>query len=157
MRLDNSLIISIFTYSSASWTHTKAQKKRLDAFNTKSPPLHCGRPLVRLRQERLDSYLHRTTPYNDNNPQTSCLRTHVPSTTWHPTIDILVSTPPSTWRRWADQITKDTQLSLSDAVIVTHDIPSWRSLVRNATGLATQVPQVSKHWLMSWLTTGSIC
>ena len=36
MRLYNSLIISIITYSSASWTFTKAQKKRLDAFNTKA-------------------------------------------------------------------------------------------------------------------------
>ena len=36
MRLYNSLIISIITYSSASWTLAKAQKKRLDAFNTKS-------------------------------------------------------------------------------------------------------------------------
>ena len=36
MRLYNSLIISIITYSSASWTNTKAQKKRLDAFNTKT-------------------------------------------------------------------------------------------------------------------------
>ena len=36
MRLYNSLIISIITYSSASWTLTKAQKKRLDAFNTKA-------------------------------------------------------------------------------------------------------------------------
>ena len=36
MHLYNSLIISIITYSSASWTFTKAQKKRLDAFNTKA-------------------------------------------------------------------------------------------------------------------------
>ena len=36
MRLYNSLIISIITYSSASWTLTKAQKKHLDAFNTKA-------------------------------------------------------------------------------------------------------------------------
>ena len=36
MRLYNSLIISIITYSSASWTLTKVQKKRLDAFNTKA-------------------------------------------------------------------------------------------------------------------------
>ena len=36
MRLYNSLIISIITYSSASWTLTKAQKKCLDAFNTKA-------------------------------------------------------------------------------------------------------------------------
>ena len=35
-RLYNSLIISIITYSSASWTLTKAQKKCLDAFNTKA-------------------------------------------------------------------------------------------------------------------------
>ena len=36
MRLYNSLIISIITYSSASWTLTKAQKKHLDAFNAKA-------------------------------------------------------------------------------------------------------------------------
>ena len=36
MRLYNSFIISIITYSSASWTLIKAQKKRLDAFNTKT-------------------------------------------------------------------------------------------------------------------------
>ena len=36
MGLYNSLIISIITYSSGSWTLTKAQKKRLDAFNTKA-------------------------------------------------------------------------------------------------------------------------
>ena len=62
------------------------------------------------------------------------------------TIDILASTPPSSWLRprgrpplrWADQVTKDTQMSLSDAVIATHDRPSWRSLVRDATCPATQ-------------------
>ena len=36
MRLYNLLSISIMTYSSALWTLTKAQKKRLDAFNTKA-------------------------------------------------------------------------------------------------------------------------
>ena len=61
-------------------------------------------------------------------------------------IDILASTPPTSWRRarghpplrWADQIIKDTQMSLSDAVIATQDRPSWRSLVRDATRPATQ-------------------
>ena len=61
-------------------------------------------------------------------------------------IDILASTPPSTWRRprgrpplrWADQIVKDTQMSLSDAVTATQDRSSWRSLVRDATRPATQ-------------------
>ena len=61
-------------------------------------------------------------------------------------IDILASTPPTSWRRprgrpplrWADQIIKDTQMSLSDAVIATQDGPSWRSLVRDATRPATQ-------------------
>ena len=36
LRLYNSLIISIINYSSAPWTLTKAQKKGLDAFNTKA-------------------------------------------------------------------------------------------------------------------------
>ena len=40
--------------------------------------------------------------------------------------------------RWADQITKDTQLSRSAAVLATHDRPSWRSLVRDATCPTTQ-------------------
>ena len=46
-------------------------------------------------------------------------------------IDILTSTPPSSWRRpsgrpplrRADQIIKDTHMSLSDAVTATHDRP----------------------------------
>ena len=61
-------------------------------------------------------------------------------------IDILASTPPSTWHRprgrpplrWAYQIVNDTQLSLSDAVTATQDRTSWRSLVRDATRPATQ-------------------
>ena len=48
-------------------------------------------------------------------------------------IDILASTPPTSWRRargrpplrWADQIIKDTQMSMSDAVIATQDRPSF--------------------------------
>ena len=47
--------------------------------------------------------------------------------------------------RWADQIIKDTQMSLSDAVIATQDRPSWRSLVRDATRPAMkQTKQVSE-------------
>ena len=61
-------------------------------------------------------------------------------------IDILASSPPSTWHRprgrpplrWADQIVNDTQMSLSDAVTATQDRTFWRSLVRDATRPATQ-------------------
>ena len=61
-------------------------------------------------------------------------------------IDTLDSTRPSSWRRprgrqplrWVDQVTKDTKLSQNDAVLATHDISSWRSLVRDATCPATQ-------------------
>ena len=42
--------------------------------------------------------------------------------------------------RWADQILKCTQMSLSDAVTATHDIPSWRSIVGDATCPVTQAP-----------------
>ena len=85
MRLYNSLIISIITYSSASWTLTKAQKKRLDAFNTKALRRIVARPLARLCHERIDSHPHRTTTPNDNNSQitSKCLRTHLPSATRH--------------------------------------------------------------------------
>ena len=85
MRLYNSLIITIITYSSASWTLTKAQKKRLDAFNTKS--------LRRILGVRWYDYVTNASilirtgqpPLNDNNPQTTskCLRTHLPSATRH--------------------------------------------------------------------------
>ena len=88
MRLYNSLIISIITYSSASWTLTKAQKKRLDAFNTKA--------LRRILGVRWYDYVTNASilirtgqppppPLNDNNPQTTskCLRTHLPSATRH--------------------------------------------------------------------------
>ena len=122
MRLYNSLIISIITYSSASWTLTKAQKKRLDAFNTKalrrivgvrwhdyitnaSILIRTGQPslMTTICKLRLSAFGH-----------ICCLQ---PGTQ---AIDILASTPlqHGTTRpplRWADQIVKDTQMSLSDA------------------------------------------
>ena len=71
-------------------------------------------------------------------------------------IDMLTSTPPSSWRRargrprlrWAEQIIKDTHMPLGDAVTATHDMPSWRSLVHDATCPATQAnlsKQVSNY------------
>ena len=148
MRLYNSLIISIIAYSSASWTLTKAQKKRLDAFNTKSLRRIVG---VRWYDDVTNaSILSRT----GQQPLTTTIRKlrlgafgHIcrlqPGTQ---AIDILASTPPSSWRRprgrpplrWADQIVNDTQLSLSDAVTATQDRPTWRSIVRDATCPATQ-------------------
>ena len=148
MRLYNSLIISIITYSSASWTLTKAQKKRLDAFNTKAL-----RRIVGVRWHDFvtnASILIRT----GQPPLTTTIRKLRLSAFGHicrlqpgtQAIDILASTPPSTWHRprgrpplrWADQIVNDTQLSLIDAVTATQDRTSWRSLVRDATRPATQ-------------------
>ena len=83
-------------------------------------------------------------------------------------IDILASTPPSSWRRprgrpplrWADQIVKDMQMSLSDAVTATHDRTSWRSLVRDATRPATQASKQAylRHtvWGMNLPFTGRL-
>ena len=148
MRLYNSLIISIITYSSASWTLTKAQKKRLDAFNTKA--------LRRIVGVRWYDYVTNASILSRTGqpPLTTTIRKlrlgafgHIcrlqPGTQ---AIDILASTPPSSWRRprgrpplrWADQIVNDTQLSLSDAVTATQDRPTWRSIVRDATCPATQ-------------------
>ena len=148
MRLYNSLIISIITYSSASWTLTKAQKKRLDAFNTKA--------LRRIVGVRWYDYVTNASILSRTGqpPLTTTIRKlrlgafgHIcrlqPGTQ---AIDILASTPPSSWRRprgrpplrWADQIINDTQLSLSDAVTATQDRPTWRSIVRDATCPATQ-------------------
>ena len=139
--LDNHLQLSLMdTYQSAEETPRCLQHK--------SPPPHSGRPLARLRHKRIDSHPHRTTTHNDNNSQTtSSAFGHIcrlqPGTQ---AIDILASTPPSTWHRprgrpplrWADQIVNDTQLSLNDAVTATQDRTSWRSLVRDATRPATQ-------------------
>ena len=140
MRLYNSLIISIITYSSASWTLTKAQKKRLDAFNTKD--------LRRIVGVRWYDYVTNASILSriGQPPLTTTIRKlrlgafgHIcrlqPGTQ---AIDILASTPPSSWRRWADQIVNDTQLSLSDAVTGTQDRPTWRSIVRDASCPATQ-------------------
>ena len=138
----------IISHTSASWTLTKAHKKRLDAFNTKalrrivgvrwhdfvtnaSILIRTGQPplMTTIRKLRLSAFGHicRLQPGTQ-------------------AIDILASTPPSTWHRprgrpplrWADQIVNDTQLSLSDAVTATQDRTSWRSLVRDATRPATQ-------------------
>ena len=140
--LDNHLQLSLMdTHQSPEETPRCLQHK--------SPPPHSGRPLVRLRHERINTYPHRTTP-----PLTTTIRKLRLSAFGHicrlqpgtQAIDILASTPPTTWRRprgrpplrWADQIIKDTQMSLCDAVIATQDRPSWRSLVRDATRPATQ-------------------
>ena len=148
MRLYNSLIISIITCSSASWTLTKAQKKRLDAFNTKALRRIVG---VRWHDCVTNASIHIRTGQPSLTTTIRKLRLsafgHIcrlqPATQ---AIDILASTPPSSWirprgrppLRWADQIVKDTQMSTSDAVIATHDRPSWRSLVRDATRPDTQ-------------------
>ena len=138
--LDNHLQLSLMdTHQSPEETPRCLQHK--------NPPPHSGRPLARLRHERINSYPHRKTTPNDNNPKTTskCLRTHLPSATrhsshrhsgLHPT---LIMAPPKGRPplRWADQIVKDGQVS-SDAVTATHDRTSWRSLVRDATRLATQ-------------------
>ncbi len=62
MRLYNSLIISIITYSSASWTLTKAQKKRIVAFNKKAL-----RRIVGVRWH-VTSQTHRFSSAQDNHP-----------------------------------------------------------------------------------------
>ena len=131
MRLYNSLIISIITYSSASWTLTKAQKKRLDAFNTKALRRIVGvrwydyvtnaSILSRTRQPPLTTTIRklRLSAFGHICRLQSCTQA----------IDILASKPPSSWRRprgrpplrWADQIVNDTQMSLSDAVTATHE------------------------------------
>ena len=148
MRLCNSLIISIITYSSASWTLTKAKKKRLDAFNTKA--------LRRIVGVRWHDYVTNASIVicTGQSPLTTKICKLSISAFGHicclqpgtQAIDILASTLPSSWCRsrgrppfrWADQIVKDTQMSLSDAVTETHDRTSWRSLVRDATRPATQ-------------------
>ena len=144
----NSLITSIITYNSASWTVTTAQKKRLNAFNTKA--------LRRIAGVRCYDYITNASIVirTAQPPLTTTIRKlrlgafgHIcrlqPGTQ---AIDILASTSPSSWRRprgrqpfrWADQIIKDTQMSLSDAVTATHDTPSWRSIVRDDTCPAMQ-------------------
>ena len=136
VRLYNSLIISIITYRSASWTLTKAQKKRLDDFNRKA--------IRRIVGVRWHDYVTNASILirTGQPPLTTTIRKLGQSAFGHicrpqpgtQAIDILTSTPPSSWRRprghptlhWADQIVKDTQMSLT----ATHDRTSWRSLVR---------------------------
>ena len=148
MRPYNSLIISIITYSSASWTLTKAHEKRLDAFNTIA--------LRRIVGVRWHDYVTNTSILirTAQPTLTTTIRKLRPSAFVHicrlqpgtHAIDILNSIPPSSWRRptrrppfrFADQFVKDTHMSLSDTVTATHDRTSWRSLVRDATGPATQ-------------------
>ena len=148
MRLYNTLVISIITYSSASWTLTKAQKKRLDAFNTKA--------IRRIVGVRWYDYVTNAAILTRTGqpPLTTTICKIRLSAFGHicrlqpgtQAIDMLASKPPSSLRRhrgrpplrWADQITNDIQMSPSDAVTATYDRTSWRSLVRDATRPATQ-------------------
>ena len=101
MRLYNSLIILIITYSSASWTLTKAQKKRLDAFNTKALRRIVGVPGYDYAKNA--SILTRTR----QPPLTTTIRRLRLSAFGHicrlqpgtQAIDILGSKTPSSWRR----------------------------------------------------------
>ena len=121
----------------------QSSKEALRCLQHKSPPPHYGRPLVRFRHERLDSYPQRTSTSNEI-IRKLCLGAFGHICRLHPgtqAIDILASTPPSSWRRrrghpplcWTDQIIKEIWMSLSDAVIATRAIPSWKALVRGAT------------------------
>ena len=121
-KLDNHLQFSLMdTYQSPEETTRCLQYK--------SPPPHSGRPMVQLRHAHNNSYPQSTTNPIDNNSQTThkCPRTPPP---------------------WADQIVKDTHMSLSDAVTATRDKPSWRSLVPSYATLRVlrrkQPTQVSK-------------
>ena len=148
MRPYNSLIISIITYSSASWKLTKAQKKSLDAFNTKA--------LRRIVAVRWHDYVTNASILicTEQPPLTTTIRKLRLSAFGHicrlqpgtEAIGILASTPPSKWHRprgrpplrWADRIVKDCHMSLSDAVAATQNRTFWRSLVRDATRPARQ-------------------
>ena len=139
--LDNHLQLSLVdTYQSAEETPRSRQHKALrrivrvrwhDYVTNTSILIRTGQPplTTTIRKLRLSAFGHiyRLQPGTQ-------------------AIDILASTPPSTWHRprgrppllWADQIVNDTQLSLSDAVTATQDRTYWRSLVRDATRPATQ-------------------
>ena len=71
------IIISIITYSSASWTLTKSEKKRLDAYITKA--------LRRIVGVRWYDYVTNASMFTPQNPQRApmCLQAHMSSTTRH--------------------------------------------------------------------------
>ena len=84
----------ILTCAVSEETHRCIEHKR--------PPSYSGRPLVRLRHERVTSYPHWPTTSNDNNLQTApwCLRAHnMSSSTWHPSHRHSGLHPPASWRR----------------------------------------------------------
>ena len=144
----NSLIISGITYSSASWTLTKAQMKRIEALNTKA--------LRRIVCVRLYDYVTNASIFTRTGQPpltTSICKLRLSAfghiCRLHPgtqAISIVAPTPPSSWRRprgrppvsWADQIVKYTHTSLCDAVTATHGRTSWISRVPDATRPATQ-------------------
>ena len=124
MRLYNSLIIPIITYSSASWTLTKAQKKRIDAFTSKAL-----RRIVGVRW--YDYVTNASLLIRTGHPHQTTIRKLRQGVFGHNicrlqpgthAIEIVASTPPSSWRRprgraplrWDDQLTKYTHMSLSD-------------------------------------------
>ena len=143
LRLYDSLIISVVTYSAASWTLTKAQQHRLDAFNTKV--------LRRILGIRWHDRVTNTDVYarTGQHPLTTTIRKRRLGAFGHicrlppgtQGIDILSSSAPASWRRprgrpplrWTDQICEDIHLSHDDAVAATGDRTGWRTLIRDAT------------------------
>ena len=86
MRLYNSLVISIITYSSASWT-LRLPKPRRNASTPSTQKLSAALwASARTPQYSPAPDAHRTTTSSDNNLQDTpeCIRTHLPSATRHP-------------------------------------------------------------------------
>ena len=147
VRLYDSLVISIVTYSAASWTLTKAQQLRLNAFNTKA--------LRRILGIRWHDRVTNTEVYarTGQHPLTTTIRKRRLGAFGHicrlppgtQGIDILSSSAPASWwrprgrppLRWTYQIFEDIQLSHDEAVAATGDREGWRALIRDATRTTT--------------------
>ena len=147
LRLYDSLVISVVTYSAASWTLTKPQQLRLDAFNTKA--------LRRILGIRWYDRVTNTKVYarTGQHPLTTTIRKRRLGAFGHicrlppgtQGIDILSSSAPASWQRprgrpplrWTNQICEDIQLSHDDAEAATGDRAGWRALIRDATRTTT--------------------
>ena len=154
MRLYNSLIISTITYISASWTHTKCQKKCIDAFNTKALHRIVGvrwydyvtnaSILTRTGQPPLTTTIRKLRVPSD----TSAVCNRHPSHR-HSGFQTTVINDHGAAQEDAHHsagLTKSSTTPMSlDAVTATYDRTSWGSLVRDATRPTTQATKASKY------------
>jgi len=157
MRLYNALVISVLSYGSETWTLTKADERRLEAFH-----LNCQRRILGIRWFHFVTNASVTSQTGEEDMASRIRRRRLSvfghvrrlpeATPAHSALCLAVDTRAGyrpdnrpAWKRrrgrpcraWMQQIEEDSRLNVNDAWRIAHDRKSWMAL-RPVAGQAVQ-------------------